>query len=75
MNYTLRSKDDKVSFLLKTGKDFVKSQMEVGFAENLIKNGKVKKSDKPDYQICVDDKWYFDGTIVRPTKKTKGETE
>lgn len=74
MNYKLKSTNDNVTFLLKTGKDFVRNRMTIASAQHLLATGKVKKSNNKDYPICVDDTWYFEGEIVK-TKPKKGELE
>ena len=76
MNYKLKSKDGKVTFLLHTGKDFVKNQMAVASAQHIIDTGKLKKSTKEGYPINVDNKWYFEGEFYKTSApKTEGEAE
>ena len=77
MNYKLKDTDGYVTFLYRAGKDFVKSTMSIPVANLIISNSndKVKKSDKPDYPICVDDKWFFEGEFIKPAPKKKGETK
>ena len=78
MNYKLKDIDGYVTFLLRTGKDFVKSQMSVAVAHLIISSSdsKPKKSNMADYPICVDDKWFFQGEFVKTTpKKNKGEVK
>lgn len=53
----------KVRFLLKTGKDLVANSMDEAGAKEIVDNGEVTLSDIPDYPICVDNKWYFEGAI------------
>lgn len=69
MNFKLKNVNGKVNFLLRTEKDFVKNQMSVASADHIINTGAVTKSDRKDYPICVDDKWFFEGEIL-PKKKT-----
>lgn len=75
MNYKLKNVNGKVTFLLRSGKDFVKNQMAIASAQHIIDHGKVKKSDKEGYPINVDDKWYFEGEVYKKTapQKTEGE--
>lgn len=74
MNYKLKNKDGKVTFLLRTGKDMVKNQMALASAQHIIDTGKITKSDRKDYPICVDDKWYFEGELMKKaTPQTDGE--
>jgi len=75
MNYKLKNVNGKVTFLLRSGKDFVKNQMAIASAQHIIDHGKVKKSDKEGYPINVDDKWYFEGEITKKTAAQKTEEE
>ena len=54
MNYKLKNVNGKVTFLLKTGGDFVKNQMAVASAQHIINNGTLKESDRPGYPINVE---------------------
>ena len=65
MDYKLKSTNGKVTFLLKAGTDFVKNEMSVSAAQHIIHTGKVTKSDREDYPICIDGKWYFDGEPMK----------
>lgn len=71
MNYKLSNKDGKVTFLLRTGKDMVKNQMALASAQHIIDTGKVTKSDRKDYPICVDDKWFFEGELMKKAAPRK----
>lgn len=73
MNFKLKNVNGKVNFLLRTEKDFVKNQMSVASADHIINTGAVIKSDRKDYPICVDDKWFFEGEIL--PKKKPGQKE
>lgn len=65
MNYKLKNRNGKVTFLLKTGKDFSKNEMSISAAQHIIDQGKLGESDRPDCPICVDEKWYFEGEPVK----------
>lgn len=56
-------KEGKVAALLKTGDDFVSTNLNDMTAQNMIHSGKVQKSDNPDYPILVNGEWYFAGEI------------
>ena len=71
MNYKLNNKDGKVAFLLRAGKDMVKNQIAIASAQNIIDTGKVTKSGRKDYPICVDDKWYFEGEFMKKSASPK----
>lgn len=75
MNYKLKSKDGKVTFLLRAGKDFVKNQMAVASAQHIIDTGKLKKSNKEGYPINVDNEWYFEGEVSKRAASTKVKNE
>lgn len=64
-------KDGKVAALLKTGDDYVATNLNDMTAQNIINAGKVKKSDNPRYPILVNDEWYFAGEIEIEEKKAK----
>lgn len=64
MNYKLKSNNGEATFLLKTGKDFVKNQMPAASAQHIIDKGTLKKPIRDDYPINVDDKWFFEGEAV-----------
>lgn len=73
MNFKLKNVNGKVNFLLRTEKDYVKNQMSVASADHIINTGAVTKSDRKDYPICVDDKWFFEGESL--PKKKPGQKE
>lgn len=74
MNYKLKSVQGKVTFLLRTGKDLVKNRMAVASAQHIIDTGKTKKSDVSGYPINIDDKWYFEGEILKKTVAQKEDS-
>ena len=69
MNFKLKNRNGKVTFLLKTGKDFSKNEMSISAAQHIIDTGKLVESDNPDYPICIDNQWYFEGVEVKKTIK------
>lgn len=74
MNYRLKNINGKVNFLLRAGKDLVKNQMAIASAQHIIDTGKMKKSDVPGYPINIDDKWYFEGEIIKKTTAQKEDS-
>lgn len=74
MKYKLKNNLGKVAFLLKTGNDFSKNEMSISAAQHIIDCGEWVESEKEDYPICVDDKWYFEGEPVTMSPKT-GKTK
>ena len=79
MDMKIKSQDNKVTFLMRAGKDFVQNSMPLSSAEQIIKNGKSVK-DVQDAVLgnamfrCVDDKYFFPMVEV-PVKKTKVKKE
>ena len=69
MKYKLKSHNGKVTFLLKTGKDYAKNEMSVSAAQHIIDTGTFKESDMYGYPICIDDKWFFEGDPVKTEVK------
>lgn len=67
--YKLKSTNGRVNALLRTGNDMVSSNLSVSAAQHIIDTGKLMKSDKPGYPICVDTTWYFEGVEVKKTIK------
>lgn len=68
--YKLKNVNGRVNCLLRTGKDFVKNNLSVSAAQHIIDSGKLVESSKPDYPICVDDKWFFEGVEIKETATT-----
>lgn len=64
--YKLKNENGRVNSLLRSGKDFVKNNLAVSAAQHIIDTGEVVESDKEDYPICVDNKWYFEGEKMNP---------
>lgn len=75
MNYRLKNTNEKVTFLLRTGKDLVKNQMAIASAQHIINHGKLMKSDVSGYPINIDNKWYFEGEVSKRTAPRKAEGE
>lgn len=67
--YKLKNVNGRVDALLRTGKDFVKNNLSVSAAQHIINTGKLVESDNPEYPICVDKQWYFEGEEVKEIKK------
>lgn len=79
MNMKIKTKDNKVTFVMRTGKHFVQNTMPLSSAEQIIKSGKVVKDEQVAALCnamfrCVDDKYFFPLEEV-PTKKTKVKKE
>ena len=65
----LKNVNGRVNALLRTGKDFVKNNLSMSAAQHIIDTGKLVESDNPDYPICIDNQWYFEGVEVKKTAK------
>ena len=76
MAFKLRKNSNgNINALLRTGKDFVKTELSLRAVDRLIAAGELVDSDRPDYPIHVG-KWYFEGDPVeetdeRPIKRRK----
>ena len=70
MNFKLKNRNGKVTFLLKTGKDFSQNEMSISAAQHIIDCGELVESDKEGFPICVDSKWYFEGEPVKVEPST-----
>ena len=79
MDMKIKAKDNKVTFVMRTGKHFVQNTMPLSSAEQIIKSGKVVKDEQVAALCnamfrCVDDKYFFPMEEV-PAKKTKVKKE
>lgn len=79
MDMKIKAKDNKVTFVMQTGKHFVQNTMPLSSAEQIIKSGKVVKDEQVAALCnamfrCVDDKYFFPLEEV-PAKKTKVKKE
>jgi hypothetical protein len=72
--YKLKNIEGRVNALLKTGNDFVSTSLSIAAAQHIINVGKMMKSDKSEYPICVDGYWYFEGEEVKKPKKVQAST-
>jgi hypothetical protein len=64
----------KVTFVMRTGKTFVRNEMALAYAKAIVKRSKnVKETDKRGYgmEICVDDKYFF--PIDKPVEPKSDE--
>lgn len=64
----------KVNYLLRTGKDLVKSQMNPMSAQHIIDNGEFTETVDPKYPIAIDDKWFFEGEAITPSSPAKTQS-
>lgn len=79
MDMKIKAKDNKVTFVMRAGKQFVRNTMPLSSAEQIIKSGKVVKDEQVATLCnamfrCVDDKYFFPLEEV-PAKKTKVKKE
>lgn len=68
--YKLKNENGRVNSLLRSGNDLVKNKLSVSAAQHIIDTGKIVESDKEDYPICVDNKWYFEGEEMKTAPST-----
>lgn len=67
--YKLKSINGRVNALLRTGKDFARNNLSTSAAQHIISCGELVKSNKPEYPICVDNKWYFEGVEIPENRR------
>lgn len=67
----IKHENGMVTFLMRAGKDFVRSQMTIGSATGIINNGKsvVEEND----QIIVDDTYFFPSAPESRKKKKESD--
>jgi uncharacterized Zn finger protein len=68
MKYKIISNNNVVTFKMRTGKDLVRSQMGIAYAQSII--ARAKEVIEKDDEIIVDDTYFFP---IEPTKKKKAE--
>ena len=61
-----------VTYLMRTGKDFVRSTMTIGSAQGIVNRG--KSVTEKDGQVIVDDTYFFPAVAV-PKRKKQTEDE
>lgn len=67
----IKHENGKVTYAMRTGKTFVKSQMPLAYAQTIVNNSKdVEEVDKRGcgVEICVDDTYFFP---IEPERKKK----
>ena len=64
------NENGKVNALLKTGNDFVKTELNCTTAEKIVNGGKSVESNIPGYPIHVDN-WYLE-SVPAPVPGRKG---
>lgn len=62
-----------VTFLMRVGKDFVRSQMTIGSAQGILNHGETVI--EKDGQIIVDDKYFFPVAAPKRKKQTEADGE
>ena len=71
----LNSINGQVTFLLRTGKDFVKNTMSEAAAKRIIDTGKTTDSKVPGYPIAVNDTYFFPGVEEKRKYMRSNEQE
>lgn len=67
----IKHENGKVTFLMMTGKDYVRSTIDIGSAQDIVNKGK-SVIEKDGKIIVVDDKYIFPAVV---TPKRKKQTE
>ena len=73
--YKLKINNGRVNALLKTGEDFVQNNVSINTVDHIMSTGKLIPSDRPDYPICIDGQWYFEGEEVKEPKRANEAKE
>lgn len=71
----IKHENGKVTYIMRTGGTFVKSNMPLSYAQVIVKRSKnVEETDKRGFgiEICVDDKYFFP---VEPEKVSRKKNE
>lgn len=71
----IKAEKGKVTYVMRTGSKFVRSNMPLAYANAMVKRSKdVKETDERGYgmEICVDDKYFFP---IVPEEKVEEVTE
>ena len=72
----LKNNKGKVHFIMVAGKDFVQNEMSINAVNALIEKGEVTESKQFEgYPICVDGKYFFEGTYSKKKKKAVASPE
>lgn len=66
----IKHENGTVTFVMRAGKDFVKSQMPIGSAQTIVSTG--KSVTEKDGKIVVDDTYFFP---TEPTPKGKKQVK
>lgn len=68
--YILKNENEKVNALLKSGNTFTATTLPLEEVHKIMESGNLVESDRSDYPICIDEKWYFEGEeSVKEVKK------
>ena len=63
--YRLKNTNGRVNALLRAGKDLVKTNLSVSEAQRIIDAGESIESAVPNYPICIDNTWFFEGVEIK----------
>lgn len=69
----IKHENGMVTYLMRTGKDFVRSQMTIGSAKGIVNNG--KSVIEENGRIIVDDKYFFPAVVKSRKKKEEVTAE
>ena len=74
----IKHENGKVTYIMRTGKTFVRSYMSLAHALAIVRRSKnVEVTDKRDcgIEICVDDKYFFPMEEQTSKRKKKADTD
>ncbi len=67
--YKLKSNKGYVNAATRLGNDFVEISVSIEVAQSLLNSGKMVESDRPNYPICINYEWYFEGEEIKKASK------
>jgi hypothetical protein len=56
-------------------KDFVKNDLPIALAQQIIDHGETLKPEVDGYPININNKWHFEGVVVKTSKKKRSRDE
>lgn len=67
----IKSENGMVTFIMRAGKDMVRSKMTLGEANRIISSG--TKVEKTEISVIVDDKYFFPVEVEKKSRKKKDD--
>lgn len=67
----IKSENGMVTFIMRAGKDMVRSKMTLGEANRIVSTG--TKVEKTEIDVIVDDKYFFPIEVEKKSRKKKDD--